>query len=91
MADISIWQKTGHFYFALTDLKLAIERYIVYPLANLFPTDQIHVGDLVRIDRHYNQTHVNFTREVKNLVPPARRLEALGGSVHSNVVNALSV
>jgi hypothetical protein len=20
MADISIWQKTGHFYFALTDL-----------------------------------------------------------------------
>jgi ATP-dependent Clp protease ATP-binding subunit ClpA len=73
------------------DLKLAIERYIVYPLANLFATDQIHVGDLVRIDRHYNQTHMNFTREVKNLAPPARRLVALGGYVHSNVVNPLSV
>jgi hypothetical protein len=25
MADISIWQKTGHFYFALTDQKLMPE------------------------------------------------------------------
>jgi ATP-dependent Clp protease ATP-binding subunit ClpA len=73
------------------DLKLAIERYIVYPLANLFATDQIQAGDLVRIDRHYNQTHLNFTREVKNLVPPARGFEALGGAVHSTIVNALSV
>ena len=28
-------------------LKLAIERHIVYPLANLFATDQIHLGDMV--------------------------------------------
>src|SRR5258708_24440581 len=32
-------------------LKLAIERHVVYPLANLFATDRIQVGDTVRIDR----------------------------------------
>src|SRR6266513_688136 len=31
-------------------LKRAIERYVVYPLANLLATEQVHLGDLVRID-----------------------------------------
>src|SRR6201982_3801715 len=31
-------------------LKRAIERHIVYPLANLLATEQIHLGDLVCID-----------------------------------------
>src|SRR5262249_33228362 len=31
-------------------LKRAIERHIVYPLANLLATEQIHVGDLICID-----------------------------------------
>jgi ATP-dependent Clp protease ATP-binding subunit ClpA len=77
-------------------LKLAIERHIVYPLANLFATDQIHVGDVVRIDRHYNQPRLNFIREVKDLATPLRRFEpqALAGSVPTNIgqsVEALSV
>jgi ATP-dependent Clp protease ATP-binding subunit ClpA len=77
-------------------LKLAIERHIVYPLANLFATDQIHVGDMVRIDRHYNQPRLNFIREVKSLATPLRRFEpqALAGSVLTNIgqsVEALSV
>ena len=60
-----------------------IERHIVYPLANLFATDHIHVGDNVRIDWDHNQDRLNFTREVKSLSTPARRLEpeALAGSV----------
>ena len=57
-------------------LKLEIERHIVYPLANLFATDQIHVGDMIRIDRDHNQPRLNFTREVEGLVTPFRRLEA---------------
>jgi ATP-dependent Clp protease ATP-binding subunit ClpA len=57
-------------------LKLEIERHIVYPLANLFATDQIHVGDMIRIDRDHNQPRLNFTREVEDLVTPFRRLEA---------------
>jgi hypothetical protein len=44
-----------------------IERHIVYPLANLFATDHIHVGDNVRIDWDHNQDRLNFTREVKDL------------------------
>jgi ATP-dependent Clp protease ATP-binding subunit ClpA len=77
-------------------LKLATERYIVYPLANLFATDQTHVGDNVRIDWDHNQPRLNFTREVKNLATPARRFEpkALEGSVPRKVgqsVEALSV
>ena len=35
-------------------LKLSIERRVVYPLGNLFATDQIQVGDKVRIDRDHN-------------------------------------
>src|SRR5712691_1272021 len=31
-------------------LKRAIERHVVYPLANLLATDQVSLGDLVRID-----------------------------------------
>ncbi len=61
--------------FGAQRLKLAIERHVVYPLANHFATDQIHVGDIVRIDRNHNQPRLNFTREVKNLAIPARRLE----------------
>ena len=45
-------------------LKLAIERLIVYPLANLLATDRIQVGDLIRIDRDHDQPRLNFRREV---------------------------
>ena len=77
-------------------LKLAIERHIVYLLANLFATDQIHVGDNVRIDWNHNQDRMNFIREVKDLVTPLRRFEpeALEGSVPMNIgqsVEALAV
>jgi len=57
-------------------LKLAIERHVVYPLANLFATDQIQAGDTVRIDRDRYQPCLNFIREVKDLVTPLRHLEA---------------
>jgi ATP-dependent Clp protease ATP-binding subunit ClpA len=77
-------------------LKLAIERHFVYPLANLFATDQIHVGDNVRIDWDHNQDRLNFIREVKDLATPLRRFEpeALEGSVPTNIaqsVEALAV
>src|SRR5690242_9402019 len=44
-------------------LKRAIERNIVYPLANLLATEQIHVGDLVRIDWDGEQPNLMFVRE----------------------------
>lgn len=68
-------------------LKMALERYLVYPLADLFATEQIRVRDAVHIDRYHNQDRLNFAREIKTLAPPPRRLkpEGLVGSVHTNI------
>ena len=56
-------------------LKRAIERHVVYPLANLLATEQIHLGDLVCIDWDRDQDQLTFIREGENLAMPARRLE----------------
>ena len=57
-------------------LKLAIERHVVYPLANLFATDQIAAGDTIRIDLDHYRARLNFIREVEDLIVPLRHLEA---------------
>jgi ATP-dependent Clp protease ATP-binding subunit ClpB len=44
-------------------LKRAIERYVVYPLANLLATQQVRVGDLVRIDWDGQHKELTFVRE----------------------------
>ena len=56
-------------------LKRAIERNIVYPLANLLATEQIHVGDLICIDYDGQEACLTFTREGENLSMPVRRPE----------------
>jgi len=44
-------------------LKRAIERHVVYPLANLLATDQVNLGDLVRIDWDQSHNRLTFVRE----------------------------
>jgi ATP-dependent Clp protease ATP-binding subunit ClpA len=44
-------------------LKRAIERYVVYPLANLLATQQVRLGDLVRIDWDGVHKELTFVRE----------------------------
>src|SRR3989440_3899224 len=56
-------------------LKRAIERHVVYPLANLLATEQIHFGDLVCIDWNKEQDGLTFVREGENLTIPTRRTE----------------
>jgi ATP-dependent Clp protease ATP-binding subunit ClpB len=56
-------------------LKRAIERHVVYPLANLLATEQVHLGDLVCIDWNKEQDQLTFVREGENLALPARRPE----------------
>jgi ATP-dependent Clp protease ATP-binding subunit ClpB len=56
-------------------LKRAIERHVVYPLANLLATDQVHIGDLVCIDWNKTQEGLSFAREGENLTMPVRRTE----------------
>jgi ATP-dependent Clp protease ATP-binding subunit ClpA len=56
-------------------LKRAIERHVVYPLANLLATEQVHLGDLVCIDWNKDNEGLSFVREGENLALPARRAE----------------
>ena len=56
-------------------LKRSIERHVVYPLANLLATEQVHLGDLVCIDWNKEQDCLSFIREGENLAIPARRSE----------------
>jgi ATP-dependent Clp protease ATP-binding subunit ClpA len=56
-------------------LKRAIERHVVYPLANLLATEQVHLGDLVCIDWNKDNEGLSFVREGENLALPARRVE----------------
>jgi len=58
-------------------LKRAIERHIVYPLANLLATDQVHFGDLISIDWERGSDQLTFVREGENMPLPARRPEPL--------------
>ena len=55
-------------------LKRAIERHVVYPLANLLATEQVHLGDLVRIDWDGEHNLLTFVREgegaLVNNAPP---------------------
>src|ERR1035438_1313209 len=44
-------------------LKRAIERHVVYPLANLLATEQVQLGDLVRIDWDGEHKQLSFVRE----------------------------
>jgi ATP-dependent Clp protease ATP-binding subunit ClpB len=54
-------------------LKRAIERHVVYPLANLLATEQVHLGDLVCIDWNSEQNRLTFVREGENLAMPVRK------------------
>src|SRR5213595_1320943 len=56
-------------------LKRAIERHVVYPLANLLATEQVHLGDLICIDWNKEQDRLTFVREGENLAIPARKPE----------------
>lgn len=49
-------------------LKRAIEKNIVFPLANLVATGQIKLGDFIRIDRKESQ--LTFTKEAEGALVP---------------------
>ena len=48
-------------------LRRAIERLVVQPLSNLIATDQIHTGDLVRMDFGSDPGGVTFCREAEGM------------------------
>ena len=70
-------------------LKRAIERLVVYPLANLVATGQISTGDIVRVDRSpagSAEGHLDFWKEGEGAIvpipavtaPPEEEIETAG-------------
>ena len=51
-------------------LKRAIERHLVYPLANLLATEQVSLGDVLSIDWDGSEARLKFSKEAR--VPLAR-------------------
>ena len=72
-------------------LKRAIERHVVYPLANLLATEQVHLGDLVCIDWNKDNEGLTFIREGENLAIPARRAEPVAPARPTQGRNGKSV
>ncbi len=52
-------------------LKRAIEKFVVYPLANLLATEQIRFGDMLLIDWDEDNGNLTFNREGQNAVIPS--------------------
>jgi ATP-dependent Clp protease ATP-binding subunit ClpB len=61
-------------------LKRAIERHVVYPLANLLATDQVSLGDLVRIDWDESHSKLTFVREGEGAIVQATSPEAVSAA-----------
>ena len=57
-------------------LKRAIERYLVYPLANLLATQQVNLGDLVRVDWDGIHKELTFVREREGAIVTQDNAEA---------------
>src|SRR5579863_6199044 len=51
-------------------LKRAIEKFVVYPLANLLATEQIHFGDMLVVDWDGKSAHLSFQKEGEGAVVP---------------------
>src|SRR5712675_1025959 len=72
-------------------LKRAIERHVVYPLANLLATDQVTLGDLVRIDWDESHKQLTFVREGEGALVQAASQGALGaGSAAAEAMDGKS-
>ena len=51
-------------------LKRAIERHLVFPLANLVATNQVKLGDFIRVDLDM-AGQVTFVKEAEGAMVPA--------------------
>jgi ATP-dependent Clp protease ATP-binding subunit ClpB len=74
-------------------LKRAIERHVVYPLANLLATEQVHLGDLVCIDWDRKHKQLTFVREgegalVNSEQPETEKAAAAAEAKDGKTVNA---
>jgi ATP-dependent Clp protease ATP-binding subunit ClpB len=71
-------------------LKRAIERHVVYPLANLLATDQVSLGDMVRIDWNESHDGLTFVREGEGALVQAASQRAAGAAAAAEAVDGKS-
>jgi ATP-dependent Clp protease ATP-binding subunit ClpA len=61
-------------------LKRAIEKFVVYPLANLLATEQIRFGDMLVVDWDGKSAHLSFQQEGEGAVVPDSARSARGAA-----------
>ncbi len=71
-------------------LKRAIERHVVYPLANLLATDQVNLGDLVRIDWDKTHNRLTFVREGEGALVEPTAKRAMGAAATMEAMDGKS-
>jgi ATP-dependent Clp protease ATP-binding subunit ClpA len=64
-------QEGTDFKYGARHLKRAIEKYVVYPLANLLATEQVHYGDMLVVDWGEDEKCLSFHREGEGAIIPA--------------------
>ena len=63
-------QEGTDFKYGARHLKRAIEKYVVYPLANLLATEQVRFGDMLVLDWVVDERSLSFHREGEGAVIP---------------------
>ena len=68
-------QEGTDFKYGARHLKRAIEKHVVYPLANLLATEQVRFGDMLVVDWDESEQALSFHREGQGayIPAPARR------------------
>jgi hypothetical protein len=61
-------QEGTDFKYGARHLKRAIEKYVVYPLANLLATEQVGLGDMLVVDWDGKSMHLSFQKEGEGAV-----------------------
>jgi len=69
-ARAQLLQEGTDLKYGARHLKRAIERHVVYPLANLLATDQVKLGDVLCIDYSAQAGQWSFTREGEGAILP---------------------
>src|SRR3981081_4671253 len=64
-------QEGTDFKYGARHLKRAIEKYVVYPLANLLATEQVRFGDMLVVDWEGKAMQLSFHKEAEGAVLPA--------------------
>ena len=73
-------QEGTDFKYGARHLKRAIEKYVVYPLANLLATEQVRFGDMLVVDWDGKTMHLSFHKEGEGAVVPVQSKLARGAA-----------